>query len=125
MWPLDLGAAIVLVWGIAHILPTKAMVRSFGPLSPDSRRIITMVWVAEGLALVFIGSITLIVATSAAPGDPTALLVFRLCAAGLTVLAAWTLIAGFWTSVLPIRICPAVVLTAVALILFGTAGWTS
>jgi len=123
MWPLYLGAAIVVVWGIAHIVPTWAVVRSFGPISPDSRRIITMEWVAEGLALVFIGLITLIVAMSAAPGDATALLVFRLCAAALSVLAIWTLIAGFRTSVLPIRICPAVLMTAVVLILFGTLGW--
>ena len=92
MWSLDLGAAIVVAWGIAHIVPTNAVVRGFGPISPDNRRIITMEWVAEGLALIFIGLITLIVAMSAAPGDATALLVFRLCAAALSVLAIWTLV---------------------------------
>ena len=97
MWSLYLGATIVVVWRIAHIVPTKAVVRGFGQISPDNRRIITMEWVAEGLALVIIGLITLIVAMSAAPADATALLVFRLCAAALGVLAIWTLIAGFRT----------------------------
>ena len=124
MWTLHLGAAIVVAWGIAHIVPTKAVVRGFGPISPDNRRIITMEWVAEGLALIFVGLITLIVAMSAAPGDATALLVFRLCAAALSVLAIWTLMAGFQTSVLPIRICPIVLMTAAALILCGTVGWS-
>jgi hypothetical protein len=123
MWSLYLGAAIVVVWGIAHIVPTKAVVRSFGPISPDNRRIITMEWVAEGLALIFIGLITLIVAMSAALGDATALLVFHLCAAALSVLAIWTLIAGFRTSVVPIRICPVVLMTAAGLIILGAVGW--
>jgi hypothetical protein len=124
MWSLYLGAAIVVVWGIAHIVPTKAVVRSFGPISPDNRRIIAMEWVAEGLTLIFIGLITLIVGMFTVPGDATALLVFRLCAAALCVLAIWTLIAGFRISVLPIRICPVVLMTAAVLIILGTVGWT-
>ena len=120
-WPLYLGAVIVAGWGIAHIVPTKAVVSSFGPISPDSRRIIAMEWVAEGLALIFIGLLTLIVALSAGPGDATAVLVFRLSAAALCVLAVWTLIAGFRTSVLPIRICPVVLMTAAVLLVVGAS----
>lgn len=121
-WPLYLGAVIVVAWGIAHLVPTRAVVLSFGPISPDSRRIIAMEWVAEGIALIFIGLLIAIVAVSARPGDATALLVFRLCATVLGVFAVWTLIAGFRTSMLPIRICPLVLTTAAVLVIFGASG---
>jgi hypothetical protein len=46
-----LGAAILFVWGVAHILPTRNVVAGFGPLSEDNRINITMKWVAERLVL--------------------------------------------------------------------------
>jgi hypothetical protein len=52
-----LGAAILFVWGVAHILPTRNVVAGFGPLSEDNRINITMKWVAEGLALAFVGGL--------------------------------------------------------------------
>ena len=53
---LYLGATILIVWGIAHIIPTRNVVAGFGPLSEDNRINITMEWVAEGLALAFVGA---------------------------------------------------------------------
>lgn len=50
------GSAIPILWGVAHIIPTKVVVAGLGPLSPDIRRILTMEWVAEGLALVSLGA---------------------------------------------------------------------
>jgi hypothetical protein len=52
-----LGAAILFVWGVAHIIPTRNVVAGFGPLSEDNRINITMEWVAEGLALAFVGGL--------------------------------------------------------------------
>jgi hypothetical protein len=46
-----LGAAILFVWGVAHIIPTRNVVAGFGPLSEDNRINITMKWVAERLVL--------------------------------------------------------------------------
>ncbi len=120
IWLLYLGGAIVLAWGIAHIAPTSAVVKSFGPLSSDSRRIITMEWVAEGLALAFLGVLVIVIAFASGTGDATALLVYRLSAGALLVFALWTLIAGFRTSVLPIRLCPAVLTAAAILIVIGS-----
>lgn len=54
-WLNYLAFGIVIVWGVSHIVPTAAVVRSFGDISADSRRIITMEWVGEGLALTFVG----------------------------------------------------------------------
>lgn len=50
-WLVCLGSAIVIAWGVAPMVPTKMVVRSFGQVPQDSGRIITMEWVAEGLAL--------------------------------------------------------------------------
>jgi len=36
------GSVIVFLWGIAHVAPTRSVVRGFGPISTDSKRLITM-----------------------------------------------------------------------------------
>ena len=58
---LYLGAAILFVWGVAHIIPTRNVVAGFGALSEDNRINITMEWVAEGLALAFVGALVALV----------------------------------------------------------------
>jgi hypothetical protein len=58
---LYVGAGIITVWGIAHIIPVKSVVKGFGQISQDNRRIITMEWIAEGLTLCFIGVLVLLV----------------------------------------------------------------
>jgi hypothetical protein len=50
-----LGSFLVFGWGVAHLFPTADVVHGFGEISPDNRRIITMEWIIEGVALVFIG----------------------------------------------------------------------
>ena len=58
---LYVGAGVITLWGIAHIIPTKAVVNGFGQISKDNRRIISMEWIAEGLTLCFIGLLVLFV----------------------------------------------------------------
>lgn len=41
------GGGIVFLWGIAHVAPTKRVVKGFGPISTDSRRLITMTLVGD------------------------------------------------------------------------------
>ena len=55
------GSIIILIWGAAHLFPTRTIVRGFGPISEDNRRIITMEWLAEGLAMCYMGILTLLV----------------------------------------------------------------
>jgi hypothetical protein len=52
---LYLGSVLPLGWGIAHLFPTKSVVKGFGDISTDNRRIITMEWIIEGASLIFIG----------------------------------------------------------------------
>ena len=59
-----IGAGFVGFWGIAHLFPTKNVVADFGDISEDNRNIITMEWIVEGMALIFIGALVI---TSVAP----------------------------------------------------------
>ncbi len=81
---------VVIMWGIAHIVPTRSVVVGFGTLSPDNMQVITMEWVAEGLALCFIGVLTLLITLQESASNPLATLVYRLCAAMFVLMAAWT-----------------------------------
>jgi hypothetical protein len=116
---LYLASVVLLVWGIAHIVPTRAVVKGFGPLSSDNQKIILMEWVAEGLTLSFIGALVAIVALRQGL-NPTSVLVCRLCAARLILMAFWTLFTGARTSILPIKICPFVKTACAALIYTAT-----
>ena len=111
------GSAIIFLWGIAHIIPTESVVAGFGALSDDNRRIITMEWVGEGLALCFLGVLVFFTAITAGPPDRLAVIVIRLAAAMSFTLGIWTFIIGFKTSVVPIKICP-LILTGVALLFY-------
>ena len=51
------GSAFILFWGVAHLFPTRSIVSGFGEISVDNKRIITMEWIIEGIALIFIGTI--------------------------------------------------------------------
>jgi hypothetical protein len=63
---LYVAAALTALWGIAHLCATRGVVRGFGELTADNRRIITMEWIVEGAALVSMGAL---VAFPALPGD--------------------------------------------------------
>lgn len=109
------GAVVITIWGISHIIPTRNVVRGFGELSEDNRRIITMEWISEGLALCFLGMLVLLLLIVAGAQDPVSILVFRASALMLIIMAVLSLFTGARTSILPIKICP-IVKTAVAVL---------
>ena len=106
--------------GGGHIASTRGVVAGFGTISQDNRRIILMEWAAEGLALAFIGLLVLLVTALHGSDDSVSLSVYRISAAMLLVMAAWTLATGARTSILPIKICPAVMTAVAALFLVGS-----
>jgi hypothetical protein len=114
-----LGAAILFVWGVAHIAPTRNVVAGFGPLSADNRINITMEWVAEGLALAFTGVLAALVTAAGGANDPVGRIVIWAIAAFCVVMGAWTLIVGRRSSILPIRLCPLVMAVAAGLLALG------
>ncbi len=117
---LAIGSLVPIVWGIAHIVPVRGVVRGFGELSPDNRRILTMEWVAEGLALIFIGVLAGLAWRHGGPSDPVSILVLRACGAMALIMAAWTALTGGRTKIIPIRICPLVKSAAAACLLLPT-----
>lgn len=115
------ASAIVIAWGIAHItIPTRSIVNGFGPISPRNRRILLMEWLMEGVLLIFLGSLVALVTLLAAEVDRVAAAVYNLTALVLVVMAGISLFTGARTAILPMKLCPAIFLTAAALIFFAT-----
>lgn len=54
-----IGGATSLIWGISHLLPTKNVVKDFGPITKDNQRILMMDWINEGATLIFMGVLTI------------------------------------------------------------------
>jgi hypothetical protein len=102
-----IGSAIIILWGMAHIMPVMSVVKGFGSISTDNKRIITMEWIAEGLTLIFIGGLVLAVASQAGyNGNGAARWVVVLSAFMLLVMAVLTQLTGARTKSLPMKICP-------------------
>ena len=115
---LYLGAFLPVAWGVAHLFPTQSVVTGFGTISLDNRRIITMEWLTEGVALIFIGvlvaAITLIDSQHAVSRA-----VYLLCAAALLALAVVSLFTGFKVRYFPFKLCPFLFTAAALFILAG------
>ena len=117
---LYVGAAVITLWGIAHIVPTKSVVTGFGKMSQDNRRIITMEWIAEGLTLCFIGLLVLFVTIWGEAPNQTSAIVYLTSAVMLVVMAVLTSMTGARTSIVPIKICPFVKIVVAMLFFLGT-----
>ena len=116
---LYIGSGVIIVWGIAHLIPTKAIVRGFGAITEDNKRIIIMEWVAEGLTLCFLGVLVLLV-TILTGQSQTASIVYLASAVMLLIMAGLTLLTGARTSVIPIKICPVVKTVVAVLFILGS-----
>jgi len=113
------GAIILFLWGVAHIIPTRNVVAGFGPLSEENRNNITMEWVAEGLALAFVGLLVALVTAAVGPDDPVAVFVVWAVIGFCVVIGLWTFIIGRRSSIAPIRLCPLVLAVAAGLLALG------
>jgi hypothetical protein len=112
------GSAFILFWGAAHLFPTRSVVSGFGEISADNKRIITMEWIIEGIALIFIGSINAIV-TAIDHTSSISLAIYLSSAVVLIVLALVSLLTGFKISFLAFKLCPAIFITSAVLIILG------
>jgi hypothetical protein len=105
------GSAFISFWGIAHLFPTKSVVSGFGQISADNKRIITMEWIVEGIALIFIGSINSIV-TAIDHTSSISLVIYLSSVVVLIVLAIVSFFTGFKISFLPFKLCPMIFITS-------------
>lgn len=79
---LYIGSVLTIIWGIAHLFPTKSVVQGFGDISIDNRHIITMEWITEGVALIFIGALVGVV-TIVDPNHEVSTAVYTISVIGL------------------------------------------
>ena len=112
------GSGLTLIWGVAHLFPTKSVVHGFGDISLDNKRIITMEWIIEGIFLIFIGllcaGLTLLDRSNSLSNY-----VFILSSVFLFVLAIISLFTGFRVNFLPYKLCPFIFSLSAILIIIG------
>jgi hypothetical protein len=114
-----IGSALPLIWGIAHLFPTKSVVRGFGDISNDNKNIITMEWLIEGIALIFIGILVATI-TLINPINIISTTIYLMSSACLLILAIISLFTGFRINFMPFRMCP-IIFTSSAILI--TIGW--
>ena len=112
------GSAFIAFWGIAHLFPTRSVVSGFGKISVDNKRIITMEWIIEGIALIFIGLINAIV-TAIDHTSSISVVIYLSSGLVLIVLAFVSFLTGFKISFLPFKLCPVLFITSAVLIILG------
>ena len=117
---LYIGSAIVILWGIAHIIPTKPIVSGFGEISKDNKKVLTMELLAEGLTLIFLGILPLLVTILADYQSDVAGIVYLACAVMLLVMAVLTALTGARTPAIWYKLCPAVKTVVAVLFILGS-----
>ena len=114
---LYIGSAFTVLWGTAHLFPTKNVVKDFGDISTDNKHIIAMEWIVEGISLIFVGLLCGVLAYV----DYAAWIskiVFLMSAIYLLVMAIVSLFTGFKVNFFPFKLCPFIFsLSAICLIL--------
>lgn len=117
---LYIGAALPLFWGIAHLFPTNSVVKGFGNISLNNKRIITMEWIIEGVALIFIGvviaGVTYIDYTSAVSE-----LVYTIAFIFLNILSGVSFMTGFRITATPFKLCPIIFTSSSIMVLLGNS----
>ena len=112
------ASVITAIWGVAHLLATGGVVQGFGSISEDNKRIITMEWIVEGVALASVAAFVA-VATVIDPNSAVSAGVYAVSIATLLVLAVVSLFTGFKVAFLPFRLCPVIFTLSAALIAWG------
>lgn len=115
---LYIAAGLLGFWGVAHLFPTRNVVKGFGEISIDNKRILTMEWVNEAATLIFLGLLVAAM-TVAGPTGTSARVVYVLVAVMLNALSAISLATGFRVSFLPFKLCPVIFTGASILIVLG------
>lgn len=114
------GSAIAALWGVAHLFPTAAVVRGFGDISGDNRQLIRMEWIAEGITLIFIGTVVTLATITGGAADPVSRWVYWASAAVSLAIALLALLTGAKTKIVPVKLCPVVMTVVAVLILAGS-----
>jgi len=113
------GAVIIILWGIAHLFPTAAIVKGFGEISADNKKILIMEWVGAGLWMCFVGVLCLLITALGMAKDSASVVVYAASSTMLMISAVLGFATGFQTQILPIKMCPFVQMLCSMLLLSG------
>ena len=109
------AAGAVALWGVAHVVPTSTVVRGFGDIDSDNRRIITQEWIAEGLTMWFVAALV-IGATVFGSDRSETHWVYGASACMLVAVGVLTTVTGARTQVAWFKICVLVMGMSAALL---------
>jgi hypothetical protein len=114
------AAALPGLWGIAHLFATKGVVAGFGELSADNRRIITMEWIVEGVALISTAALVVVV-TAVEPQAAVSSATYAVAIFTLVTLAVVSLFTGSRVAFLPFRLCS--LIFGLSAVLIAAGAW--
>lgn len=117
---LTIGSFSLIIWGIAHLIPTKSVVKDFGDISLDNRRIIQMEWINEGFTLIFLGGLVFVTLIFGGEMSLMHKLVYISPAFLFFAMAILSLFTGAKINFLPFKLCPVIFSFSAVLILLGT-----
>ena len=100
------------------MIPTRKVVAAFGEISEDNKRIITMEWITEGVALVFIGILNAAV-TYLDRSNSVTRGVYWVSFSALNTLSVVSLYTGFRNSLIVFKLCPFIFTLSSILIVAG------
>jgi hypothetical protein len=109
------AAALVALWGVAHVIPTRQVLAGFEPITADNRRVILQEWLAEAFTMWGVAAVV-VVATVMVEGHDVTIWVYRVAAGLLVALALLTGFTGARTPVIWFRICPVLLTVSAALL---------
>ena len=119
-----IGGSLNILWGIAHLIPTSSVVEGFGDISIDSKRIILMEWINEGLTLIFLGILVILIAALSYKNLQSRRIALISTSTMLIVMTVLSLFTGFQINFIPYKLCPVIFLISSLLILQGAFGKT-
>jgi hypothetical protein len=113
------AAGLVALWGIAHVIPTAAVLAGFEPITVDNRRVLKQEWLAEAFTMWGVAALV-VVATAADSGAQVTLWVYRVAALLLVALSGLTAVTGARTPVIWFKICPVLLTTSAVLLVLAS-----
>jgi hypothetical protein len=114
------AAGLVALWGVAHAIPTREVVRGFEPITRDNRRVLIQEWLAEALALWGVAATIIGISAIGPEGSGAIDWVYRASAGILIALAILTAFTGARTPVIWFKICPVLLTTSASLLVIAS-----
>jgi hypothetical protein len=114
------AAAVVALWGVAHIIPTPNVVAGFEPTTADNRRVIIQEWVAEAFTMWATAAMLVVATVVGGTESAVTISIYRVAAGLLIALAVLTGLTGARTRVVWFKICPVLLACTAAVLITAT-----